>query len=68
MHRIYFIFWKKKKSLELNLWISVKNIWVLIFLGHPVYGYMCYVMFKIGRYEQNKMNMNIYIDRQTDEI
>ena len=29
---------KKKKRLELNLWISVKNIWVLFFLGggHPV--------------------------------
>ena len=29
---------KKKKRLELNLWISVKNIWVLFFFffGHPV--------------------------------
>ena len=29
---------EKKKRLELNLWISVKNIWVLFFFGgvHPV--------------------------------
>ena len=27
---------EKTKELELNLWISDKNIWVLFFLGHPV--------------------------------
>ena len=35
MHRIYFISWKKKKRLEFNLRISVKNIWVLFFGGLP---------------------------------
>ena len=29
---------EKKERLELNLWISVKNKWVLFFGGHHVYG------------------------------
>ena len=64
MHRIYFISWKKKKRLELNLLISVKNIWVLLFW---VTGYICvpvssmYVFMYVYKYIYVCICMLMYI-------